>query len=56
LIAPRSTPKLEDHPLSAVREYLFNIFTATVQIEGLSSFCNLRMRHAMLIGTGGGHL
>jgi len=32
LLAPRSTPKLEDHPLSAVRDCLFNIFTATLLI------------------------
>jgi hypothetical protein len=27
LLAPHPTPKLEDHPLSAVRDCLFNIFT-----------------------------
>jgi hypothetical protein len=32
LLAPRPTPKLEDHPLSAVRDCLFNIFTATLHI------------------------
>src|SRR5215469_3681349 len=26
LLAPRATPKLEDHPSSAVRDCLFNIF------------------------------
>jgi hypothetical protein len=30
LLAPRPTPKLEDHPLSAVCD-LFNIFAATLQ-------------------------
>jgi hypothetical protein len=30
LLAPRLTPKLEDHPLSAVRDCLFNIFSATL--------------------------
>jgi hypothetical protein len=30
LLAPRPTPKLEDHPLSAVRDCLFNIFAATL--------------------------
>jgi hypothetical protein len=30
LLAPRPTPKLEDHPLSAVRVCLFNIFAATL--------------------------
>jgi len=28
LLAPRPTPKLEDHPSSAVRDCLFNIFAA----------------------------
>jgi len=27
-LAPRPTPKLEDHPLLAIRDCLFNIFTA----------------------------
>jgi hypothetical protein len=30
LLAPRPTPKLEDHPLSAVHDLLFNIFAATL--------------------------
>jgi len=33
-LAPCPTPKLEDHPLSAVPNCLFNIFTATFHIEG----------------------
>jgi hypothetical protein len=32
LLAPRPTPKLEDHPLTAVRDCLFNIFAATLHI------------------------
>jgi hypothetical protein len=32
LLAPLPTPKLEDHPLSAVRDSLFNIFAATFHI------------------------
>jgi hypothetical protein len=32
LLAPRPTPKLEDHPSSAVHGCLFNIFTATLHI------------------------
>jgi hypothetical protein len=32
LSAPRPTPKQEDNPLSAVRDYLFNIFAATLHI------------------------
>ena len=34
LLAPRPTPKLEDHPSSAVRDCLFNLFTATLLIRG----------------------
>jgi hypothetical protein len=34
LLAPRPTPKLEDHPLSAVRDCLFNIFTASLHTGG----------------------
>jgi hypothetical protein len=30
LLAPRPTPKLEDHPLSFVRGCLFNVFAATL--------------------------
>jgi hypothetical protein len=30
LLAPRPTPKLEDHRLSAVRHCLFNVFAATL--------------------------
>jgi hypothetical protein len=33
LLAPRPTPKLEDHPLSAVRDCLFNLFAATLHIR-----------------------
>jgi hypothetical protein len=30
LLAPRPTPKLQDHPLSAVRDCLFSIFAITL--------------------------
>jgi hypothetical protein len=33
LLAPRPTPKLEDHPFSAVRDCLFNVFAATLHIR-----------------------
>jgi hypothetical protein len=36
LSAPRQTPKLEDHPLSAVRDCLFNIFAATLRTRRTS--------------------
>jgi hypothetical protein len=32
LLVPRPTPKLEDDPLSAVRDCLFNVFAATLRI------------------------
>jgi hypothetical protein len=41
--APRPTPKLEDHPLSAV--------AATLHIGGRSSIRNLTSRHAVVAGT-----
>ena len=51
LLAPRPTPRLDDHPLSAVRDRLFNIFAATLHIGGRSSIRNLRTRHAVVTGT-----
>ena len=51
LLAPRPTPKLEDHSLSAVRDCLFNIFAATLNIGGRSSIRNLMTRHALVTGT-----
>ena len=51
LLAPRPTPKLEDHPLSAVRYCLFNIFAAALHIGGRFSSRNLRTRHAVVTGT-----
>jgi hypothetical protein len=51
LLAPRVTTKLEDHPLSAVRDCLFNIFAATLHIGGRSSIRNLRTRNALVTGT-----
>jgi hypothetical protein len=32
MLAPRPTPKLEDHPLRAVRDCLFYIFAAILHI------------------------
>jgi len=51
LLAPRPTPKVEDHPLSAVRHCLFNIFAAALHIAGRSSIRNLRTNHAVVTGT-----
>jgi hypothetical protein len=44
-------PKLEDHPLSAVRNCLFNIFAATLHTGGRSSIRNLMARHFLVTGT-----
>jgi len=37
MLATRPTPKLEDHPLSAVRDCLFNIFANSLHIGGHAS-------------------
>ena len=50
-LEPRPSPKVEDHPLSAVRDCLFNIFAATLHIGGRSSTHKLRKRHAVVTGT-----
>ena len=51
LSAPRPIPKLEDHPLSTVRDCLFNVLAATLHIGDRSSIHNLWMRHAVVIGS-----
>jgi len=48
LLAPRPTPKLEDHPLLVVRDCLF---APTVRTAGRSSIHNLMPRHAVPTGT-----
>jgi hypothetical protein len=48
LLAPRPTPKLEDHPLSFVRGCLFNIFAANLQLEAVPSIHNPRTCHAVV--------
>jgi hypothetical protein len=49
LLALRQTPKLEDHPLSVVRDWLF-LYSA-FHIRGRSSIQNLRTHHAVVTGT-----
>jgi hypothetical protein len=51
LLASRPAPKLDDHPLTAVRDCLSNIFTVTLHIGGRSSILNLRTRHSEVTGT-----
>jgi hypothetical protein len=49
LLASRSTPKLEGHPSSAVRDCLFNIFAAIPPyLEAVSSIRTLRKRHTVV--------
>ena len=48
--------KLEDHPLSAVRYCLFNIFAATLHIVGRSSILNVTTRSAVVTGTHLSHM
>jgi hypothetical protein len=50
-LLPGPTPKLENHPLSAVRDCLLNIFAATLSIGGCYSIRNPRTRHAVVTGT-----
>ena len=51
LLATCPHPQLEDHILSAVRDWLYNLFAATVHIGSRSSIRNLRTRHAVVTGT-----
>jgi hypothetical protein len=51
LIASPPTPNLEDHPLSTVRDCLFNLFADTLHIGGRYSIRNLGTRHAVVTGT-----
>jgi hypothetical protein len=41
---------MDDHPLSAIRDWLFNIFAATFHIGGCSSIRNPRTRYAVVTG------
>ena len=51
LLASCPNPKLEDHPLLAVHDSLFNISAATLHIGGRSSIHNLATCHVMVTGT-----
>ena len=50
LLAPHLTPQAGDHPLSAVRDCVCDIFAATPHIGDRSSICNLRTHHVMVTG------
>lgn len=43
-------PKLERHPLTAVRYCLFDIFSSTLYIEVPSSILNLRTSYTVVTG------
>jgi hypothetical protein len=48
-LVPRSNPKLEDHPFSAVRDCLFNIYSQLPSKTGCVSFVrSLKRRHAVV--------
>jgi hypothetical protein len=51
LLVHRPTPNLKDHPSSAVRYRLFNIFTATLYIGGCYSILNPRTRQSVVTWT-----
>ena len=51
LLGPCQTLKLEDHPLSDVRDCLFNMFAATLHTGVSSPIRNLRTQHAVMTGT-----
>jgi hypothetical protein len=51
LLAPCLASILEDHPLSALRRYLFTVFAATLHIGCRTSISNLKTRHVVLKGT-----
>jgi len=51
VLALRPNPNLEDYPLSAVHDCLFNIFAVTLHIGGRSSIRNLRTRHDVVTET-----
>ena len=51
VVSTSPNPQAGGPPLSAVRDCLFNIFAATLQIGGRSSIRNARTRHATVTGT-----
>ena len=51
VVSTSTNPKLEDHPLSAAHDCLFNLFAATLHIGGLSSIRKVRTLHAAVTGT-----
>jgi len=58
LLDPRPTPKLEDNPLSAVRERLFSIFTAALHSKTTPSRLSVSVYSvcSQLLSMSGGRL
>jgi len=54
LLSHSPTSKLEDNPLSDVRDSLFNVFASTLHLGDRSSIHKLRTRHAVVPGTSRG--
>jgi hypothetical protein len=50
LLAPRPTPQLEDHPMSAVRDCLFNIFAAALWLITILGNCAALRLPVVLVG------
>ena len=50
LLAGRSTTKLEDHPLTVLRDSFFKILANNFHIESRFNFRKLRTRHAAMTG------
>jgi hypothetical protein len=48
LLAQHPTPKLEDHPLSAVRDFIQYICSCTPYLEAFFSIHNLKLCHAVV--------
>jgi hypothetical protein len=51
MLALRPTPKLEDHQLSAVCDWLFNTFAVALHIGDRSPTRNLMTRHIVMTGS-----
>jgi hypothetical protein len=50
LLAPCSSSKLEDRPLSALRACLFSVFAATLHMGYRTSIRNMKTRHFAVKG------
>ena len=51
VVSASPNPQAGGHPLSTVRDCLFNLFAATLHVGGRSSIRKLRTLHAAVTGT-----